>query len=320
MTEESVQALKAGYQLDNYRIRKQIGGGGFSIVYLADDISTKLPVVIKEFFPRRLAHRADDGITVQTLDNISEKETEQFNHGRKLFFQEANFLSGLKHPNIVNVVNFFRENGTVYMVMDYEKGITLQDYIYRHKSGLSEQFILTVFRPLLDGLKLIHERGLLHLDLKPGNIYLRAGANPILLDFGAVHEMKNTRQYQPGQVLTMGFSPYEQSISGGYVGPWSDLYAIGATMRACIECVTPPSAADRRMEDKMKPAVEAFKRKYSRSLLEAIDWAMEVDPMLRPQNVDQMIEGLNRKFPEEAEPTLSETMMDKISQILPWRK
>jgi serine/threonine protein kinase len=319
MADESSQALKQGYQIDNYRILRKIGGGGFSIVYLADDISNNAKVVIKEFIPRKLAIRASDGVTVQTRGNISEKEQEQFNHGRKLFFQEANFLSTLKHPNIVNVVNFFRENGTVYMVMAYEKGITLQDYIYRHKGGLSEKFIKTVFFPLLDGLSLIHERGLLHLDIKPGNIYLREKASPILLDFGAAHEMKNTRQYQPGQVLTMGFSPYEQSISGGYVGPWSDLYAIGATMRSCIDSEAPPSAADRRMKDKMKPATEAFKRRYSRGLLSAIDWAMEVDPMLRPQNVAEYIEGLQREYPEEP-PTLAESVMDKLTKHLSWRR
>ena len=106
MSEEEV-TLKAGYQLDNYRIRRSIASGGFSVVYLADDMSTGQRVVIKEFLPRKLAYRMDDGITVSPREDISDKEQEQFNHGRKLFFQEANLLAGLKHPNIVNVISFF---------------------------------------------------------------------------------------------------------------------------------------------------------------------------------------------------------------------
>jgi serine/threonine protein kinase len=221
-----------------------------------------------------------------------EKAAEQFAHGRRMFFQEANTLAGLKHPNIVNVINFFRANSTIYIVMEYQKGVNLQEYIKRHKGGLSETLLYHVFLPLLDGLKQIHSKGLLHLDIKPGNIHLRAGGNPLLLDFGAVHEMQQSRQYQPGQVLTLGFCPTEQSMTGGYVGPWTDIYAIGATMRACIEGVAPPPAEERRMKDTMKPAVEAFKKGYSQKILAAIDWAMVVDPMYRPQSVDDLLEAM----------------------------
>jgi serine/threonine protein kinase len=224
--------LAPGTRLENYVISQLLGGGGFSIVYLAKEIDSGELVAIKEYMPRKLAFRAEDGCTIRTLDD---KAAEQFAHGRRLFFQEANTLASIKHPNIINVINFFRANDTIYMVMEYVKGINLQDYIRRHKGGLSEKFIYHVFLPLLDGLKLIHERGLLHMDIKPGNIHLRPGGNPVLLDFGAVHEMQQSRRYQPGQVLTLGFSPVEQSMSGGYVGPWTDIYAIGATMRACIE-------------------------------------------------------------------------------------
>ncbi len=283
-------SLAPGTQLEEYVIEDKLGGGGFSIVYLArcqDEERTQ--VVLKEYMPRKLAYRGEDGQSIHTND---EKAAEQFAHGRKLFFQEANTLAGLKHHNIVNVINFFRANGTIYMVMEYQKGVNLQEYIKRHKGGLSETLLYHVFLPLLDGLKLIHAKGLLHLDIKPGNIHLRAGGDPLLLDFGAVHEMQQSRQYQPGQVLTLGFSPTEQSMAGGYVGPWTDIYAIGATMRACLEGVAPPPAEERRMKDNMKPAVEAFKKTHSKKLLSAIDWAMEVDPMYRPQSVDELLEAM----------------------------
>ncbi len=312
-------SLKPGTRLEDYVIARKIGGGGFSIVYLADVVDSDQQVVIKEYLPRKLAGRAEDGLTVQTLDD---KFADQFSHGRKLFFQEANTLASLKHPNIVNVTNFFRANDTIYMVMAYEKGLNLQDYIKRHKGGLSEKFLYAVFVPLLQGLQQLHSRGLLHLDIKPGNIYLRAGARPLLLDFGAVHEMQQSRQYQPGQVLTLGFCPIEQSMPGGYVGPWTDLYAIGASMRACIEGVAPPPAEERRMDDGMKPARVVFQKDYSYKLLASIDWAMEVDPMYRPQTVDALLgaledgEGLPEYPPVKAE----ESVLDKLASGLAWFK
>ena len=308
-------ALPDGFRIDHYTITQKIGGGGFSIVYLATDSESGAEVVIKEFMPRKLAFRAEDG-SVQIREDAN---ADAFTHGRRLFFQEANFLADLKHHNIVNVINFFRANGTVYMVMDYQRGVTLQEYIARRDGGLSEDLIQTVFRPLLDGLKAIHARGLLHLDLKPGNIYLRPGADPVLLDFGAVHEMKQTRQYQPGQVLTPGFSPYEQAQRGGYVGPWSDIYSMGATMRACISGGAPPPAEERRMEDKMKPAAKEYRRKYSQALLQAIDWAMEVDPTLRPQSVDQLLEAMDRDVAEDT-PSFTESVFDKLNTkiTMPW--
>lgn len=293
-------ALPPGTQLDEFTIEHVLGGGGFSIVYLATHIKTGTPVVIKEYMPNSLATRDNKNSVIP----LAEEHNERFAHGRRLFFQEASTLTTLKHPNIVNVINFFRAHGTVYMVMKYEEGVNLQSYIKKHKGKLSEPFIKAVFLPLLDGLQMIHSKGLLHLDIKPSNIYLRSGANPLLLDFGAVHEMMQTRQFQPNQVITPGFSPIEQLDPGGYVGPWTDIYAIGATMRACLEGVSPPHSPDRREKDTMKPAASLFKKKYSQYLLEAVDWAMEVDPLLRPQSVDELVEALNGKPPRKEKKSL----------------
>jgi serine/threonine protein kinase len=303
--------------VDNYVIDKPIGGGGFSIVYLGHVQDSKAPVVIKEYMPRKLAHRGPDGRTVCT-DETDEASADKFTHGRRLFFQEASILATLKHPTIVNVINFFRSNGTVYMVMEYLKGINLQEYIRRHKGNLSEPLIRKVFTSLLDGLRQIHGQGLLHLDIKPGNIYLRAGGEPLLLDFGAVHQQQQSRKYQPGQVVTVGFSPIEQTTSGGYVGPWSDIYALGATMRACIDGAAPPAAEERRAKDTMRPAAEAFRKRYSAALLAAIDWAMDIDPLHRPQNVDELLEAMNREGPPAN--GQGESMLERIANSLPWNK
>lgn len=292
----SDQALSVGTRIDHYTIDKTLGGGGFSIVYLAHEQDSGQPVVIKEYMPRRLAQRNPD----RSVSANSEQHVERFAYGRRLFFQEASTLATLKHPSIVNVVNFFRANGTVYMVMEHQEGVNLQEYIRRYRGGLSETFLRTVFPPLLEGLEFIHSRGLLHLDIKPGNIHLRPGANPLLLDFGAVHEMMHSRQFQPTQVVTPGYSPVEQLDPGGYVGPWTDIYAIGATMRTCIEGRPPPGAPQRRERDAMRPAASAFRRHYPAALLEAIDWAMEVDPLLRPQHVGALREALLRREPRTA--------------------
>lgn len=274
--------------VDNYTITRTLGGGGFSIVYLAKDNTYNKDVVLKEYMPTKLATRTQDLHISALNSNCGDK----FGHGQRLFFQEANTLSNLKHPNIVNVISFFRANGTVYMVMEYEEGVNLQAYIKRHNGNMSEDFIMAVFIPLLNGLQTIHQSGLLHLDVKPGNIHLRENANPLLLDFGAAHEMMQTRQFQANQVITPGFSPIEQLDPGGYVGPWTDIYAIGATIRACIEGAPPMPSTKRRERDTLKPAVSAFKKKYSKHLLEAIDCAMEVDPILRPQNIENFIDTL----------------------------
>jgi serine/threonine protein kinase len=284
-------ALPPGTQLDEFTIEHVLGGGGFSIVYLASPNAGGPGVVIKEYMPSSMATRNDNMSVVPATEQLNDR----FAHGRRLFFQEASTLTTLKHPNIVNVINFFRDNGTVYMVMEYEEGVNMQAYIKKHKGNLSEEFIMAVFLPLLNGLQMIHSKGLLHLDIKPSNIHLRSGANPLLLDFGAVHEIMQTRQFQPNQVITPGFSPIEQLDPGGYVGPWTDIYAIGATMRACLEGVSPPASPARREQDTLRPATAAFKKKYSHHLLAAVDWAMEVDPLLRPQSVENLIDAINGK-------------------------
>lgn len=289
--------LTNGARVDDYEILKSLGGGGFSIVYLAQDQSTGKKVAIKEYVPFGICNRDLDGEVIP----IGSSEQEIFNQGRKSFIKEARMLSGLKHPTIVNVVNFFQANGTVYMVMDYEEGTNLQYYIKKRKGQLSEKFLRAIFPPLMEGLKYIHEAGLLHLDIKPGNVHLRPRGKPLLIDFGAVHSMKDSRKKQHAQIVTPGFSPIEQyELGRGYVGPWTDIYALGATMRACIEGTSPPTAMDRsKKESVMKPASERFARNYSKELLQAIDWAMEMDQTLRPQKVDELIAILRAPIPDQ---------------------
>ncbi len=298
---KKLDSLKPGTCLDGYQLEKPLGGGGFSVVYLARNLRDNKSVVIKEYIPNKLACRGSDG-HVQARNAGTEA---RFVRGRKLFFQEASTLATLKHANIVDVFSFFQANGTVYMVMKYEPGENLQHYLQSRDKGLSERFLRTVFPPLLDGLELIHNNDLLHLDIKPGNIHICRGGQPLLLDFGAVHGFPQSRQEQPGQVISPGFSPNEQYENRGYVGPWTDLYALGATMRACIEGRAPLDAKRRRERDSLKPAQFAYRGRYADNLLRAIDWAMEVDPALRPQSVSAFRAALTADTRPEPKPVRS---------------
>ncbi len=304
---EPGSALPKGTRLEHYRVRQPLNAGGFGIVYLCHDEQSDQQVVIKEYMPNKLALRSDDG----TVAPISDAHAENFGEGRKLFLQEATALTRLDHPNIVRVLNFFSANDTVYMVMEYRPGKNLQSYIRSHSGGLSETLLRTVFPPLLNGLRLVHNTDLLHLDIKPGNIHLCPGGAPLLLDFGAVFPRCTSRKLQVAQVVTPGFSPVEQYDPSGYVGPWTDIYAIGATMRTCIEGSSPPPSNQRKEKDKLRPAASVFRRRYSTNLLEALDWAMEIDPLLRPQSVDEFIKALDR--PDEEPDDLLERMVNPFS-------
>ena len=310
MADQVIQ-LAPGTQLEQYRIERTLSAGGFSVVYYAEDMQRHSAVVIKEYFPQRLAQRTRANKIVPIKPSLADA----FREGRKLFFQEASILGDLKHPNIVEVINFFDANDTVYMVMDYKPGKNLQFYIKQNQGKLSEVFIRTIFPPLLEGLAVVHAAGMLHLDIKPGNIHLMPGGQPLLLDFGAVHRMQVSRILQPIPVVTEGFSPVEQHDPKGYVGPWTDIYAVGATMRACIEGSSPPHSRLRYESDPLKPAQIAFKRRYSKSLLFAIDRAMEVDPLLRPQSVEKLLELLMVDQNDNNDQT---SMLGKLVSNFPW--
>ncbi|MDH5692540.1 MAG: serine/threonine protein kinase [Gammaproteobacteria bacterium] len=289
---KEVDSLQPHTMLDRFELIKVLGGGGFSVVYLAKDTKTNDEVVIKEFFPAKLAKRAENKHIIPKDDD---KCAKLFNMGRKLFFQEASILANFNHPNIVNIVGFFSANGTIYTAMGYEKGDSLYQYIKKTKGKMPEDQLMKIFLPVLSSLREVHQLGLLHLDIKPGNIFIREDLQPILLDFGAAHKLVRLAEPRTFPVVSHGFSPPEQSLKTGNLGPWTDVYAIGATMRTCITGKPPPAAKDRRRDpEMMKPATEEFKDGYSEKLLKAIDWAMEMVPTKRPQTVDEFAAALRR--------------------------
>lgn len=281
--------LPPGSRIDYYHLHKLIGSGGFSLIYLGQEDDTHDEVAIKEYLPKRFAKR-ENGVMVSVPHD---RDKEKFYRGLRLFYQEAKALALLRHPNIVNVRNCFLANGTAYLVMDYQPGKNLGRYIKHRKGGLSTRFLMTVFPPLLDALQVIHNERHLHLDIKPSNIHIRPGGRPLLLDFGAVFHLAN-EEHKKAQVITPGFSPVEQYHATAKVGPWTDVYAIGASMRTCIEGKPPPTATERHANDTLVPAAEAFSTRYPRHILTAIDRAMEVDPQKRIQSAAMFLKALQK--------------------------
>src|SRR5256884_8546602 len=181
------QALPGGYQLLNCRIDRHISRGGFSIVYRAFD-ETGAPVAIKEFLPSSVVLRTEgDIVRASTAENLT-----SFRYGMKCFFEEGRALAKINHPNVVRVLNFFRANETVYMVMRYERGRTLQQQIQMRQDQVSEPLVRHGFMHLLNGLREVHPHKLLHLDIKPANVYLRTDGPPVLLDFRAARQTLTT--------------------------------------------------------------------------------------------------------------------------------
>ncbi|GAB7126339.1 hypothetical protein JCM19000A_08460 [Silvimonas sp. JCM 19000] len=285
MTTPSNQPLARGYQLQNYTIAKLLSAGGFSIVYLAHD-ENDYPVAIKEYLPNSLVLRRE-GTQVQAT---SEENLALFRHGLKCFFEEGKTLAHISHPNIVRVRNFFRGNDTVYMVMEYERGRTLQKEIQlKHdREGVDEKLIRHVFYHLLNGLREVHLNKLLHLDIKPANIYIRKDGSPVLLDFGSARQALTAEHSKLAPMYTPGFAAPEQYGKKEPLGPWTDIYGVGATMYACLAGTAPPAADQRLKEDKLVNLTERYGDRYSPELLNLIDRCLKMDQDLRPQSVHQV--------------------------------
>ena len=280
MAQQANHPLPNGHPLEEYTIVRQLSLGGFSIVYLASDADDNR-VAIKEYLPNSLALRAEG----ETRPQITPEHQNAFRYGMKCFFEEGRALARLSHPNVIRVLNFFRANDTVYLVMEYERGRTLQEFIQAHRGEVTERFIRGVFTRLLNGLREVHSNKLLHLDLKPSNIYLRVDNTPVLIDFGAARQTLASDQPMLKPMYTPGFASPEHYGSRKNLGPWSDIYSVGATMYACLAGNAPQAANERYKKDTLAPAMVRWEGQYSDRLLEIIDWCLNLNHYYRPQSV-----------------------------------
>ena len=264
--------LPDGLEIAGYRIVKKIATGGFSIVYLAYD-TLGVVVAIKEYLPAALARR-DPG---ELAPRVAPGHLQAYRTGLKCFFDEGRALARVRHPNVVQVLNFFRAHETVYIVMAFEAGHTLQDRIDAERGAghtLGEAEIRTIFHQLLQGLREVHANKLLHLDLKPANIWLRRDGTPLLLDFGAARQTLNREVPDPGAPMyTPGYAAPEMAVQGGRLGPWSDVYGVGAAIHACMTGA-PPSPG-------LGPATGG----YSPALVELVHACLAPEPLDRPHSL-----------------------------------
>jgi serine/threonine protein kinase len=289
-------ALPRGQDLAEYTIERNLGQGGFGLTYLAKDNSLGSLVAIKEYLPQDLAARVNG--KTQIVPNLdSRSAVKDYQWGLKRFLAEAQALARFKHPNIVRVLRFMEANGTAYMVMEYEKGQSLGQYLKDHDQKLDENNLMRIFLPVLNGIGAVHDAGMMHLDIKPDNIYLREDGTPMLIDFGSArHSM--TGHGVDKTVLTPGYAPAEQYPGQGEQGPWTDIYAIGASMYRCIRGKRPASGLERYQTilklqvDPLTPAVKVGQGKYQQTILECIDWAMRANPGDRPKSARELQDKL----------------------------
>ena len=277
-------ALPIGHTLHEYTIEAILGSGGFGITYLASDNNLRCQVAIKEYLPNDLAVRTNG----QTVCARTESDTHGYRIGLDGFLAESRVLASFRHPNIVRVTRFFEANNTAYMVMDYEKGEPLRDWIKLH-GPIEESQLLNMFLPLLEGLDVVHKARVLHRDIKPANIYVREeDGSLVLLDFGAARYTSSGDSRSLTSIVTPGYAPFEQYHTHGAQGPWSDLYALGGVLYWLVTGEKPLEAPSRVRKDVMPSAMSSSRGRYSERVLRAIDWALTPDEADRPKSVSQL--------------------------------
>lgn len=279
-------AIIAGYHLQEYRIEKVLGIGGFGISYLATDINLNARVAIKEYLPESLAYRRQD----LTVHPRSGSNAEIYEWGLKRFINEARILAAFRHPNILQVLRFFEANRTAYMVMEFVSGNSFTDWIKENKSKLSQDQILDIILPLLDGLSVVHEANFLHRDIKPDNINVRSDGTPVLLDFGAAES--TTSEDELPTILTPGFAPVEQYDNAEKQGAGTDIYAMGAVLYWVVMGKKPLAAPKRAEKNQLVLLQKTVKSNYRKPFLRAIDWALNIKREDRPTSMQDFAAAL----------------------------
>jgi formylglycine-generating enzyme required for sulfatase activity/predicted Ser/Thr protein kinase len=288
-TSPDSQALPSGTHLHEFVIERVLGSGGFGITYLAKDTALGRQVVIKENLPVQFCFRDPSSLTVAPRHSQSD-DVDNFQWSLENFSKEAAMLASLHHPCIVQVLRSFQACGTAYFVMPYVEGITLEDLLQsRHQGGQSftEQELQGLLERVLAALDHLHQRGIYHRDIKPGNILITNDGVPVLIDFGSARQRLSERSMTV--VESAGYTPFEQLQTRGRIGPWSDLYALGATLAKVITGEAPPKAADRAFDDPCRPLQDRadLVGKFSVGFLEGIDRSLKLQIEDRWQNAGE---------------------------------
>ncbi|MBK6295515.1 MAG: serine/threonine protein kinase [Rhodoferax sp.] len=281
--------------IGGYRIIRKLAAGGFGVVYLAIDGEGQ-QVAVKEYLPSSLATRAPGAL----LPQVQAEKLSLYRLGLKSFFEEGRSLAQISHASVVSVMNFFRENETVYMVMNYLEGAALQDFIItardqKQPKVFRESTIRSLFDEILRGLRIVHQHKMLHLDIKPANIFITDDNKSVLIDFGAAREVLSKEGNFIRPMYTPGFAAPEMYRRDASMGPWTDIYAIGACIYACMQGYPPNEAPQRLEKDRITTALARLRGVYSDNLIEVVEWCMSLDPLSRPQSVFALQKELSRE-------------------------
>ncbi len=273
-----------------FEIEETLGLSNHGVAYRARDTEHDRNVAIQEYLPAAFATRTTDAVSVAAV----EEKTTAYEDGLTLFLQEARILAQIHDPYIARVIEYTETNGTAYLVIEHESGQTLRRFLQNHPK-LNEQRLQEILIPMLKGLRVIHSHGLLHRDVRPSSIFLREDGPPVLIGFGSAARTVVDDHVTLDTCVTPGYSPIEQYHDGGNLGPWTDLYALGATLYRCIAGVAPVDATKRVAalaqgdDDPLVPAMEIGIGDHSTRLLGTIDWMLKPVITERPESAGAVL-------------------------------
>ncbi len=301
--------LPPGTVLDGkYRIDRLIGAGGFGMTYEAHDLGLNLRVAVKEYYPANFGMR-EGTLTVRPRTS---NDADLFLRLKESFLREARTLAQLRHLCIVRVLSVFEGHGTAYMIMEFESGQSFKSWLDTLGRRPSQGELDRLIMPLLDALEMIHGTNFLHRDIAPDNIIVRADGTPVLLDFGAARRVMGELSGTLTGIVKGGYSPQEQYANDPRAqGPWSDIYALGATLYRAISGTTPDEATIRMLDDPTEPASKVGAGTYRAGFLAAIDRAMSVRPKDRQQSIADLRHELL------AETTAPTRMLTRAAAVVP---
>ena len=286
----NTRCLKPGVILkERYKIEEVIGAGGFGITYRAWDPLLQSYVAIKEYYPSGIATRSADSSKVCVPVGQEQRE---YHRGRIRFLKEAQDVARFQsEPNIVSIYDYLEENDTAYMVMEYLHGCTLKQYIREHGGRLDTDHILHICLSVLDALAVVHKAGMIHRDISPENIFICEDLTVKLIDFGAAKQVYLDGEQTMSVVLKPGYASPEQYAKKDKQGPWTDIYALGATLYFAATGEKPEESFGRVLEDTIKPVCEV-NPEIPRAMSKVIMRAMSVKIEDRYQTVEAMREAL----------------------------
>ncbi|WP_148415483.1 serine/threonine-protein kinase [Noviherbaspirillum massiliense] len=281
----SENCLPVGTRLADFEITGIIGEGGFGIVYLAFDHSLQRTVAIKEYMPGMFASRgADKSVIVR-----SQRDQETFGTGLKSFINEARLLAQFDHPALIKVYRFWEENNTGYMAMRYYEGQTLKNVVKKDPARVTEAWLKSVLKPILEALETLYRVNVLHRDISPDNIMIQNTGEAVLLDFGAARQIIGDMAHAFTVILKPGYAPIEQYAddAGMKQGPWTDIYSLCAVIYSVIAKKLPPTSVARSIKDPIELLQNGDYPGFSKEFLAAIDKGLSVKPEDRPQSIEE---------------------------------